>query len=313
MKRISTLCPWGISEDTVLAAAMDEADPVQQHAMAMHAQQCPVCARLFTRYQDLQHVLSGLHDSRVFDIPVQQAVQKLLPRLQGQPQVLCYHYFPSALGTLTLARSTRGVLLVAWPAKAAQWLATRITQEDHHALHTLEADLAGYFAGTRTQFDWPVDDSFITSSFQRDVLNITATIPYGAVMSYRSLAAALGQPGAVRAVAQALHRNPLAIVIPCHRVVGLHGHLTGYAGGLDTKQALLAHEGIPLQKRRDGMFIDQTRMFVGWRSSRYYCRPQCPSLSDLSAGDAWLLSPRAVTAQPDWLPCDVCNPEVAAM
>jgi len=140
---------------------------------------------------------------------------------------------------------------------------------------------------------------------------VTAAIPYGAVMSYHSIAAALGHPKAARAVGQALRSNPLAIVIPCHRVIGHTGHLTGYAGGLERKQALLAHEGIPLRTRRAGVFIDRERMYVGWRTERWYCRPHCPSLAAITPGDMLFLSPRVIAARAEFAPCDVCHPEVA--
>jgi len=138
---------------------------------------------------------------------------------------------------------------------------------------------------------------------------VTAAIPYGAVMSYHSIAAALGHPKAARAVGQALRSNPLAIVIPCHRVIGHTGHLTGYAGGLERKGALLRHEGIPLLKRPAGVFVNRERMYVGWRTDRAYCKPHCPSLAAMSPGERLLLSSRTVTAHGDFIPCDICHPE----
>lgn len=128
-------------------------------------------------------------------------------------------------------------------------------------------------------------------------------------MSYQSVAAALGQPKAVRAVGQALHRNPLAVVIPCHRVIGQTGHLTGYAGGLDRKSALLMHEGIPMLKRPEGIFVNRERMYVGWRTDRAYCRPHCPSLTAMPPGERLLLSLRTATVHGDFVPCDICHPE----
>ena len=147
------------------------------------------------------------------------------------------------------------------------------------------------------------------SPFQRDVLQVTTAIPYGAVMSYHSVAAALGQPKAVRAVAQALRRNPLAVVIPCHRVIGQTGHLTGYAGGIERKGALLTHEGIPLLKRPEGVFVNREHMYVGWRTERAYCTPHCPSLTAMPPGERLLLSSHTATAPGDFIPCDVCHPE----
>jgi methylated-DNA-[protein]-cysteine S-methyltransferase len=314
MKHRQTVCTCGFSEDAVLAAAIAEADATEQQAVALHICHCQVCARLFAQYRGIQHALTRLQDSREFEACLRQAVEKLLPRLRSRlRKPLHYRQFASAVGELTIATSPQGISLVAWQPKAVRLLAPYAIREDGEALQALERELAGYFAGVRTQFDWPLDDVFMTSAFQRAVLHLTAAIPYGAVMSYQSLAAALGRPKAVRAVAQALRRNPLAIVIPCHRVVGRSGHLTGYAGGLETKSALLAHEGVPLLTRRHGVFVDRSRMFVGWRSSRYYCRPQCPSLRDLAPGETLLLSPRALQAQGNFAPCDLCHPEAVSV
>jgi hypothetical protein len=95
-------------------------------------------------------------------------------------------------------------------------------------------------------------------------------------------------------------------------VVGRTGQLTGYAGGLERKQALLAHEGVPLVRRAGALCIDQTHMYVGWRAERAYCRPQCPTLATLPPGDMLLISPAAVVAQADFMPCDVCHPDTVS-
>lgn len=104
--------------------------------------------------------------------------------------------------------------------------------------------LAEYFSGERKAFDIPIDLSGLTP-FQRDVLHATQAIPYGEVCSYGDVAAAIGKPGAARAVGRALGQNPIGVVIPCHRVVASDGSLHGYsgAGGVETKRFLLELEG----------------------------------------------------------------------
>lgn len=99
------------------------------------------------------------------------------------------------------------------------------------------AQLAAYFAGELERFDLPLAAG--GTEFQRRVWDAVAAIPYGTTASYSEVAAAVGRPGACRAVGAANGRNPLAIVIPCHRVVGAAGALTGYGGGLERKRALL--------------------------------------------------------------------------
>ncbi len=97
-----------------------------------------------------------------------------------------------------------------------------------------------YFAGTRRTFDLPTAPE--GTAFQRAVWDALRRIPYGQTRTYRQIAEAIGRPAACRAVGMANHRNPIAIVIPCHRVVGADGSLTGYAGGLEVKARLLELE-----------------------------------------------------------------------
>lgn len=107
-------------------------------------------------------------------------------------------------------------------------------------LEAARAQLAEYFAGQRTTFDLPLAAK--GTSFQRDVWQALRTIPHGETWSYAQLAAKVGRPTGARAVGLANSKNPLAIVVPCHRVIGADGSLTGYAGGLPAKRWLLAHE-----------------------------------------------------------------------
>ncbi|GGP38122.1 methylated-DNA--[protein]-cysteine S-methyltransferase [Streptomyces abikoensis] len=103
--------------------------------------------------------------------------------------------------------------------------------------------LTAYFAGERTGFDLPL--RLEGTPFQRRVWEELRRIPYGRTVSYGELAERLGAPGAARAVGLANGKNPVGIIVPCHRVVGASGDLTGYGGGLERKRRLLAHEGAP--------------------------------------------------------------------
>ena len=102
--------------------------------------------------------------------------------------------------------------------------------------------LEEYFAGTRRQFDLSLHINGDSNSFSRSVWNELQRIPYGKTCTYREIAERIGRPKAYRAVGQANHRNPVAIVIPCHRVIGSDGTLTGFGGGLATKEYLLQLE-----------------------------------------------------------------------
>lgn len=114
----------------------------------------------------------------------------------------------------------------------------QVTAHDAPAvLHATAEQLAEYFAGTRTEFDLPL--AAAGTDFQHRVWALLRGIPYGQTRSYGQLATELGQPGASRAVGLANGRNPVSIVVPCHRVIGSSGAITGYGGGVERKQALL--------------------------------------------------------------------------
>lgn len=115
---------------------------------------------------------------------------------------------------------------------------------DDAVLARAAGQLQEYFAGRRQHFDLPLGAD--GTAFQQAVWEALRGIPYGELRSYRDIAETLGKPRAVRAVGAANGRNPLPIVVPCHRVVGSNGKLTGFAGGLDCKRRLLALEGITI-------------------------------------------------------------------
>ena len=111
---------------------------------------------------------------------------------------------------------------------------------DHAVLQQAADELGEYFAGTRVDFDVPLDPR--GTAFQLAAWSALRTIPYGETVSYGEQAKRLGDPGKARAVGAANGRNPLPIIVPCHRVVGANGHLTGFGGGIETKAWLLDHE-----------------------------------------------------------------------
>jgi methylated-DNA-[protein]-cysteine S-methyltransferase len=123
----------------------------------------------------------------------------------------------------------------------------------HPILIETERQVSEYFAGKRTQFDLPLQPE--GSEFQKKVWRALRKIPFGKTKSYLDLARAIGWPDASRAVGAANGKNPLSIVVPCHRVVGADGTLTGFAGGLKTKAALLALEAASRADDRRGSNI----------------------------------------------------------
>jgi methylated-DNA-[protein]-cysteine S-methyltransferase len=154
---------------------------------------------------------------------------------------VCTHV-TSPVGRLTLVATDRGLSAILWENDRPTRVRVTIAGQDrtHPLLLEAERQLAEYFAGHRQRFTLPLDPS--GTAFQRDVWDALATIPFGETRSYSQIAAQIGRPQAVRAVGAANGRNPLSIVVPCHRVIGSTGALTGFAGGLDVKARLLALE-----------------------------------------------------------------------
>ena len=160
-----------------------------------------------------------------------------------------YHVMSSPLGLLFLARSGRGLKFLEFMDRKsikrmiarhapsypdADWHASML--ENKQAVEQLE----GYFCGAASRFNLPLDPD--GTDFQRGVWKELVRIPYGATRSYGEVARAIGQPRSARAVGLANNGNPIAIIVPCHRVIGADGSLTGYGGGLRRKRWLLQHE-----------------------------------------------------------------------
>ena len=155
--------------------------------------------------------------------------------------------FQSPIGPMTLAATQAGLAGVwfdgqrHWPAELTP--PVRWPSDPSHPVLTKTAQqLAAYFAGQRQVFDVPLDLSGGTA-FQQAVWRALLTIQTGQTTSYGSISQSIGNAAAVRAVGAAVGRNPISIIVPCHRVLGASGALTGYAGGLDRKTALLKLEG----------------------------------------------------------------------
>jgi len=171
---------------------------------------------------------------------------------QDKPTTIRYTEIESPVGPLVLLAaggrlcrlefgrmSARRAALAAWAAGHGLPEAF-VGAPDDPLLTEAAAQLAAYFRGERVRFELPT--AMYGTPFQQAVWAALAAIPYGEVRSYKALAAAIGRPSAVRAVGGANNRNPLPIIVPCHRVVGADGALVGYAGGVEAKSYLLELE-----------------------------------------------------------------------
>ena len=150
-----------------------------------------------------------------------------------------YRYLDTPVGRLLLAREGRELRLINFQRGPRPRLDPR-WRESTDAFEDVVSQLTEYFAGERQRFELPLAPE--GTPFQQRVWRELQAIPYGVTISYGQLAARIGQPTASRAVGLANGSNPLAIVIPCHRVIGANGTLTGYGGGLPIKERLLALE-----------------------------------------------------------------------
>ena len=157
------------------------------------------------------------------------------------PDLVAQCRIPTPLGPLTLAATARGLAAALFDAQQhhpGEIGAPERPDDPHLALAARE--FAAYFAGRSLHFTVPLDAA--GTDFQRQVWKALLGIAPGQLSSYGEIAQRIGRPGAARAVGAAVGRNPVAVIVPCHRVVGSDGSLTGYAGGLQRKRALLAHE-----------------------------------------------------------------------
>lgn len=154
----------------------------------------------------------------------------------------------SPVGPLTLFVSGVGVRAVLWPddeAGRVPHLDSSVESDDvppefQAVVDDVSTQLDEYFSGTRTEFDLPLDP--VGTDFQRQAWQALREIPFGETVSYGEQAERMGDKNKARAVGAANGRNPISIIVPCHRVVGSNGSLTGFAGGVGTKQFLLDHE-----------------------------------------------------------------------
>jgi methylated-DNA-[protein]-cysteine S-methyltransferase len=158
-------------------------------------------------------------------------------------QRLCKVHWQGPLGEMVVAASDAGIAGIWFEGQKHLPDHSKWTVDSAHPLLRMAIEqLRDYFGGRRTSFDLPLD--LVTGTpFQRSVWHALLAIPHGAKTTYATISRDIGAPQAVRAVGAAVGRNPVSIVVPCHRVLGASGSLTGYAGGLERKSALLKLEG----------------------------------------------------------------------
>jgi methylated-DNA-[protein]-cysteine S-methyltransferase len=302
-------------EPDLIAAATGEAGPPVAERVDRHLADCAGCRDAFTRYREIDVAVGALRAATPPGGDVDAARERLLARLADlRPRLVGYRVFPSPLGPILLARSEHGVALVEYLGREGVAgsrlfrMAGVEAREDGAELERLQGELMDYLGGRRTRLDWPLDLRGARSDFERAVLTATVAVPYGAVTSYRGIAGELGKPAAVRAVAQALRRNPLPIVVPCHRIIGSGGDLVGYAGQqIDLKERLLEVEGVATQPGVPKV-VRRALYHYEPNPSREYCLPTCGDIAARPIG--MLFATRAQAEAKGLVPCTSCHPDL---
>lgn len=171
--------------------------------------------------------------------------------MNPKQQVIAWSRMDSQIGPLTIAMTAKGVsaiqfgegekVLLGIKVQANRRFRTVILERQDRELEPVKKQLQEYFDRNREQFDLPLD--LYGTPFQKLVWKKLQIIPYGELRSYKEIAQAIGAPKAVRAIGGANNKNPVPIIVPCHRVIGSNGSLVGYGGGLQIKRYLLMLEG----------------------------------------------------------------------
>jgi len=304
-------------EADLVATAAGEATPEAADRVRAHVDGCRPCAEELGRYRAIEDVVGRIRTARRAEADEPRVRERLAARLADlRRRLMTYGVFPSPLGHILLARTEDGVSLVQYLGSGRDPRDCRLGRamgpdaiEDDAALEAFYRELLAYLEGRRTHLEWPLDLRLARSEFHRDVLRVTAGIPYGAVRSYAGIACDIGKPTAARAVAQALRWNPLPIVVPCHRVVGSSGALVGYAGDkLGLKAQLLAVEGV---STAPGTRVPRDAMYVTLPGENFYCLPSCAWIPTAEQPQRLVFfGSRGRAEAAGLVPCGDCRPDL---
>lgn len=194
--------------------------------------------------KDLKQLMEKTH--AVPEDAVTQSRDRVQAWFAETAPLIRWDVIESPVGALYFADSDRGLYRLEFGVNQEEFLANldplARTKRDPKELAPVATQMREYFAGERSHFDLPLDLTYLPP-FQRKVLEMAYTVPYGSKWTYGQLARAIGKPKAGQAVGQALGRNPLMIVVPCHRIIASDGNLRGYRAGLSFKRMLLQLEG----------------------------------------------------------------------
>jgi methylated-DNA-[protein]-cysteine S-methyltransferase len=306
-------------EPDLVALGAGEGGAAAADRVEGHVERCASCRDELARYRALDGMVGALRERALPGDDPTLARAELEARLADlRSRVTHFGVYASVLGPILIARSELGVARVRYLEGGMRSVAAQIREalgddavEDPEATEGLHRELLEYLDGRRASLDWTLDLRAARSGFQRRVLEATARVPYGAVMSYAGIARAIGAPDAVRPVAQALRHNPVPIVVPCHRVIGSTGALVGYAGRkVGLKQQLLAIEGVRTEAQHGDLRVPRERMYALHAGETEYCLPTCGSLSREPLAVLTLFGSRARAEAAGFAPCTSCRPDL---
>jgi methylated-DNA-[protein]-cysteine S-methyltransferase len=237
--------PCDIALEAMPGYVIGDLQAADQTWVDAHTAGCGYCRNELTWYERIDQLLDylGERDERLGDSGA--------PALRVAQRTARYGSMPSPVGDLLIAVSDEGICEISFGRSGRETFLQALRNrgfeplEDQQAIEIVAAQLREYFGGRRQAFDLTVDLTGVTP-FTRDVLKAAASIPFGSLLTYRDLARTIGRPNATRAVGNALGRNPIPVVVPCHRIVRSDHSLGGYTGGLDIKERLLSIEGASL-------------------------------------------------------------------
>lgn len=258
-------------------------------ALRRHVQHCDNCQHLWGQWQQTEEQLTRLLS--VVSAPV-GLWENIMTHIQADTTPATQE---DLWRSIVLEVSPQGIqrLVLQDTAQAGAALQSASTRAAD-LLDQARTQLAEYFRGERAIFQLPVDLHDCTP-FERDVLAATATIPYGEVRSYKWLAERVGRPGASRAIGNALHKNPVPVIVPCHRIVKSDGSLGGYAFGAAWKTRLLALE-------------QATAPFVGCSSTHILCYRGCRHERRVQENNRIHFVSFHEALEVGYRPCKVCQP-----
>jgi O-6-methylguanine DNA methyltransferase len=295
-------CSW--ADQQLDAFRTGELDAETMSRVEEHLAGCESCRAQFSQLEDLAGRLSRLRQEAPSSIR-----RSVLERLGDR-----FGPIETALGTVWVGFNDRGVTLISWASDETddleayyrQRLGRKAARADvpEHLASAVRAAAEGQWTA-----DVPLDIEGLPD-FERAVLDRLRTIPRGEVRPYAWLATQAGSPGAVRAVGNIMHRNPIPLLLPCHRVVPSTGGLGNYAYGSDVKRLLLEREGVSADELE--RLARQRVRYVGSRTTGIYCYPTCRDARRIRAENRVPLTNERAAVDAGFRPCQHCQPLTVA-